>query len=259
MICMRNFLKLFTLCALVAGSGHMIHPAYAADTASQKVILKLDDMSHRGGKVPDSWERTYEYLSEQNVAFSVGIIGQSLGGETPLYFERLKAWAAGGLVEFWNHGYDHKQWESNGQRIREFQGTSYAHQFAHIMQTQDLAQANLGLTLVSFGAGFNSIDENTVQALQDCPDLKVWLFGSTQNPGGKHVLKRNYKINLEHKTGQLDFEQFMQAYHSQERGELLVLQGHPMLWDAGEFATFQQMIAFLKDEGAIFILPRDTI
>ncbi len=252
---------LFSLAASLALTSVCAANDHATSAVAEgpKVILKLDDMQHRSGKVPDTWQRVYNFAVEREIPISVGIICRSLDGETPEYFDVLKVWDASGLVEFWNHGYDHKQWSEGGVRLREFAGTSYEHQFAHLQNSQDLAQAKLGLSFVSFGAGFNSTDATTVKALEAIPAIRVWLYGQYKEPAGKLVLKRNYKVNLEHKTGQLDLNQFQAAFSENALSELLVLQGHPMLWDDAEFVVFQQIIDFLEAQNVSFILPRDCL
>jgi Predicted xylanase/chitin deacetylase len=229
------------------------------DAGAISIILKLDDMQHRNGAIPDSWQRVYDFAEERGIPISVGIICNSLEGNKPEYFEGLKAWASTDFVELWNHGYDHKQWTEGETRLREFNGTSYDFQLEHLKRSQELGLEKIGVTFVSFGSPFNSTDASTEQILSDLTDLKVWIYGPGYKRAGKSVLKRNYKINLEPKTGQLDFEQFKTAYMSNDRGELLVLQGHPMLWDDMEFEVFKQIIDFLESQNVRFALPRDFI
>lgn len=227
--------------------------------AAPKVVLKLDDMMRKSGGVPVEWSRVHAFLKERGLPMSVGIIGKSLEGDAPEYFETLKAWAAGGGVELWNHGYDHRQWMQGDVRLREFSGSGREHQAGHLEKTQRLGEQKLGVRFVSFGAGFNSTDEDTVAVLAERDDIRVWLYGRRDQPAGKAVLARNHKINLEHQTGRLDLELFKQAYLSNPTGELLVLQGHPMMWDDAEFTVFTRIVDFLQAQGATFALPRDCV
>ena len=223
------------------------------------IVLKLDDMQQKRGAIPATWQRVYDYTEERGIAFSAGVICNSLEGEAPAYFEGLKAWEASGRVELWNHGYDHKMWKEGETRIREFKGSGYEHQLQHMQRSQDLGREKLGLTFVTFGAPFNGTDADTENVLAQMPGLKVWLYGAKRKQLSLQVLKRNYKLNLEPKTGQLDYEQFKTAFLSQSPGKVLVLQGHPMLWDDAEFEVFKQIIEFLEAQNVSFVLPRDCI
>lgn len=256
---MNSFVKLLA-CALALLSSSCAIIANSEETSSHfKVILKLDDMKHSRGEIPVQWQRVYDYAIPNEVPISVGIICNSLEGEYPNYFQGLKAWHAGGLVEFWNHGYDHKLWNVDGSRVREFHESGYEHQFAHFKTSQDLAVSKLGFDFVTFGAPYNASDEDTKRVLQEFPEIAVWLYGPKGESAGKMVLKRNYSVNLEVKVGDVDFETFRAAFLAKPVGPLLVLQGHPMGWDDADFASFTQIIDFLTEQGATFTLPRDCV
>ena len=256
---MKKRLIYFFACALICLQACALDSNSAQDKDAVTIVLKLDDMRQRHGAIPSGWQRVYEFTESRGIPFSAGIICNSLEAGPSEYFEGLKAWAESGRVEFWNHGYDHRQWTEAGQRIREFQGTSYEQQLEHLKRSQELGVEKIGVRFVSFGSPFNSTDAATEQALSEIPELKVWIYGPGNQAAGKHVLKRNYKLNLEPKTGQLDLEQFKAAYLSNDPGKVLVLQGHPMLWDDAEFAVFTQIIDFLESQNVRFALPRDLI
>ncbi|MDQ8208890.1 DUF2334 domain-containing protein [Coraliomargarita sp. SDUM461003] len=254
----KRFLSLCVCC--LACVQFQAFAAPASDNQSEvSIILKLDDMQQKRGAIPATWQRVYDYAGQRGIPFSAGVICNSLEGEAPEYFESLKAWEASGRVELWNHGYDHKMWNEGETRIREFKGSGYEHQFKHMQRSQELGREKLGLTFVTFGAPFNGTDADTEKVLARMPGLKVWLYGARREQLSLHVLKRNYKLNLEPKTGQLDYGQFTAAYLSQSPGNVLVLQGHPMLWDDAEFEVFKQIIEFLEAQKVRFILPRDCI
>ncbi len=256
---MKKRLLYFCACCLFCLQACALDDGVSGEQDAVSVILKLDDMMQRSGAIPQTWQKVYDYAEERGMPFSAGVICNSLEGEAPVYFEGLKAWEASGLVELWNHGYDHKQWTEDGARIREFHGSSYEHQFEHLKNSQDLGREKLGLTFATFGAPFNATNELTVKALSELPELNVWLYGQKNPPAGLRTLKRNYKINLELKTGQLNLEQFKTAYLSNHPGAVLVLQGHPMLWDDAEFEVFKEIIDFLESQNVRFALPRDFI
>ncbi|MGE9289856.1 MAG: DUF2334 domain-containing protein, partial [Puniceicoccales bacterium] len=155
--------RLITLCAgwLLCLQINAIPDSSADEPKTFSVILKLDDMVQRHGAIPDTWQRVYDYADHRGIPFSVGVIGNSLEGEAPEYFDGLKSWSDSGFVELWNHGYDHKMWEEGGERVREFRGSGYEHQYDHLKRSQDLAQEKLRLSFVTFGPPFNNTDEDT--------------------------------------------------------------------------------------------------
>jgi peptidoglycan/xylan/chitin deacetylase (PgdA/CDA1 family) len=255
---MKIYVKLLLCLLAVISTVAGLNAEAAGQDASFKVIFKLDDMIQRGGEVPGKWQRVYAYGVERPLPISIGIICNSLDGDYPDYFATLKAWNAGGLVEFWNHGFDHKQWQVDGARVREFSASGYAHQQQHFQRSQQLAEEKLNLVFTTFGAPFNSTDADTLTVLQETPEITAWLYGP-KSAGGKTVLKRNYSVNLEVKVGDIDFEAFKAAYSAKPVGKLLVLQGHPMGWDDGDFLAFTQIVDFLSDAGATFVLPRDCV
>lgn len=239
-------------------SCHMHANTEKADSSFQ-VVLKLDDMSQSQGGIPSQWQRVYDYATERGTPISVGIICNSLEGDNAGYFDALKAWNASGLVEFWHHGYDHKQWTVDGKRMREFAGSGYDHQFKHFKDSQDLASEKLSIDFTTFGAPFNATDEDTKRVLQQYPGITVWLYGPKGDAAGKTVLKRNYSVNLEVKVGDVDFDVFQAAYLAKPVGQLLVLQGHPRGWDDQDFSAFTRVVDFLSEQGATFVLPRDCV
>jgi peptidoglycan/xylan/chitin deacetylase (PgdA/CDA1 family) len=256
---MKISVKLAFCALLMMSASFLIHANAEEHDANFKVILKLDDMVQKGGEVPQQWQRVHAYGVEQSLPLSMGIICNSLDGVYPNYFQTLKEWNASGLVEFWNHGYDHRQWQADGQRVREFNASGYEHQSEHFQRSQQLAVDKLDLDFTTFGAPFNSTDAETDRVLQETPEITAWLYGPRGTAAGKTVLKRNFSLNLEVKVGDVDFEAFKAAYNAKPVGQLLVLQGHPMGWDDDDFLAFTQIVDFLSEQGAVFVLPRDCV
>jgi peptidoglycan/xylan/chitin deacetylase (PgdA/CDA1 family) len=231
-----------------------------AVSTGPKVIFKLDDGYQKNGLVPTPWHRVYEYAQKNDLPFTMGIVCRNLRGGKPEFYETLKAWHASGLIEYWNHGYDHKMWEVDGETVYEFSGSGYEHQYQHFKDSQDLGRELLGIEFTAFGAPFNKIDEDTEKMLNEFPEIKIWLYGPRKHEVNQTVLRRSGKIYLEHKTGDIDFERFKKAYLNDDEGSpLVVLQGHPMNWDDDDFMAFQNVVDFLREQGATFVLPRDYI
>jgi peptidoglycan/xylan/chitin deacetylase (PgdA/CDA1 family) len=224
-----------------------------------KVVLKFDDLRQVDGAVAAAWQRVHALAAERSIPFSVGIICNSLEPSAPNYFKMIQDWHAGGSVEFWNHGYDHEMWEVDGERVREFIGSGYAHQLQHFQRSQDLARQKLGIEFTTFGAPFNCIDADTVKVLGQFPEISVWMNGPDQAQTRSKVINFGPHVYLEVELGKLDFDHFKSSYLNHEQEPLLILQGHPMRWADQDFERFVQIVDFLLEQGATFVLPRDCV
>lgn len=233
--------------------------APAPRTAPPHVVLKLDDLVvHKGsGGVHPAWKRVAGLVRERKIKASIGIICNSLEGDNPRYFQWIKDQHAAGRIEFWCHGYDHRQWTEDGKTLQEFKGTSVEHQREAFQKSERLAKEKLGFPLAAFGAGFNAIDENTVEALAAVPEITVWLYGNSNNPAGKVVLDRVGRVNIEQPTFVPDVEKFIAGYNRYPKREYFVIQGHPTHWDDARFAQFVKIVDFLTEQGAVFTTPSE--
>tara|TARA_R100000027_G_scaffold18279_2_gene13127 strand:+ start:3328 stop:4101 length:774 start_codon:yes stop_codon:yes gene_type:complete len=252
---MLNFLKTLCLLLPVLNFSHI----GLAESSNLQVIFKLDDVRRAGDDVPDNWRRVYEFAQAQQVPVSMGVICNSLEGDSSTYSDTLKSWHDSGLVELWNHGYAHRRWEEQGKKGSEFSGTDLQTQEDTLLKSQELGKDEIGVVFTTFGAPYNWIDQNTVTAMENVPDLKVWLYGPSEPVEGVVVLKRNRHVKLEPKVGMVRFEQFRKAFVSSAISSPLVLQGHPGQWDDLDFADFEEIVAYLQEQGVAFALPRDFI
>lgn len=219
---------------------------------SQTVILKADDVRYHPEHIlPPRWQTFNTYIIEQNINAGLGLIGNSLEDDNPEYFEHLLELHNSPHFEIWHHGYDHLLRGTNekGETYHEFSNTSLDHQLDHLRKTQRLAKEKVGITLRTFGAPGNQIDDTTCQALDQMPELEVWFYAS---PNAKQFdLKRT--ISVEYPTHNPDFDAFKEHYSPDYA--CLVLQLHPNSWDEDRFAHFDQIIQFLLNKDVSFILP----
>jgi hypothetical protein len=98
-------IKAFCLVILLAVQ---VTSLYAADSKPQVILLKLDDVvARRTGTSPVSprWQRMADYLEANQIKGAFGIITESLEKDDDAYFQWIKKLQAGGLIEFWHHGY----------------------------------------------------------------------------------------------------------------------------------------------------------
>ncbi|MCJ8013528.1 polysaccharide deacetylase family protein [Paenibacillus sp. KQZ6P-2] len=220
---------------------------------SQWIILKADDLIYDSvHTLPAGFNKFIEYISRKQIKASLGIIGRSLETDVTAYFDALQEIHSSGLFEIWNHGYQHllRGRKVRGEMFDEFQNTSSEYQYDNMLKTQQLAKTKLGITLRTFGAPGNAIDDNTVKAIEQIDEIKVWLFGK---PSGKLVLYRY--CDIEYPTLKPDYSKFVEHYTTQR--DYLVLQVHPKEWSKEDFMEFEKIIDFLLTKDVAFITPYD--
>lgn len=236
-------------------------PAIPRDAATTKrtqpayIILKLDDLGHSKGRVPEPWKRLGAFLKERRIPASIGIVCNSLEGDNPEYFAWIKELQESGLVEFWNHGYTHREWDENGRHYWEFDGRPYEEQKQHIERSEQLAREKLGFPLTAFGAPFNATDSNTSRALAASNDIKVNMYGDTTEQAGKIILDRIGAVNIESPTFSPNLEALVKGYNAHPDQKFFVIQGHPAMWTGARWEQFSKIIDFLTEQKAIFIQP----
>ena len=220
------------------------------------VILKLDDLWCKNDKIHLGWKKVIEFLNEMEVNGTIGLIGDSLEKDNPEYFQWIKERKEEGY-EIWNHGFCHCRATENGTEIREFRGKIFEEQLESILKTQQLAKEKLGITMKTFGAPYNSTDLNTIKALEQNEDLKIWMFKETNVETSLFLLNRIPEVNIEYPVHQPDFEQFKIGYEKFKQEPILIIQGHPRSWteDEDRFENFKKIIFFLKKEGVKFTTP----
>lgn len=220
------------------------------------IILKLDDLWCEQDLVHEGWEQVVRFLNRKKVKGTIGIVGNSLEEDNADYFDWIKAREKEGY-EIWHHGFCHCRHKVGDTEIREYRGTTYEEQLTSIQNTQQLAEEKLGITLRSYGAPYNSTDEFTAKALEEVPDLKVWIYKETKMPTSKFLLNRIAAVNIEYPVHQPDLEQFKAGYETYKNEPILIIQGHPRSWveDKKRFKTFKKIIRYLKKENVVFTTP----
>ncbi len=223
------------------------------------VVIKADDLICRDDPSTagfgSGWNRFVEIADEAGIKVSVGIICNSLSKGTPEYFARIRALHDSGQVEFWNHGYTHGRNKETG--VSEFKGPDFETQLDTLIRSQALAKEKLGFAFQSFGSPYNANDANTVRALRELPEITSWMYGSKNADllPGQVNLKRS--LNMEQPVHHPNFEAFKRDFLKQPDQAYYVLQGHPGGWDEARFEQFQQIVAFLQEQGAVFVTPSE--
>lgn len=223
-------------------------------TSPPKIVLKLDDMR----LLHPNWQKVLDMVNKRGIKASFGIICNSLENGRPQYYQWIKEVHAAGRVEFWCHGYDHREWVDNNLHYMEFEGPSYEEQKKHLQRCQQLAREKLGFAFASFGAPFNATDEKTAQALRDdVPDFKVWMYGDAQFPMGKTVLVRYGNVNIENPLFVPSTARLAEGMAKHPTAPYFVIQGHPPQWDEKRLAEFETMLDYLISQHAEFVTPAE--
>jgi len=217
----------------------------------QLVFLKADDIRyHSYWNISPKWIRFFDYIKEKNIKANLGLIGNSLEEGDDIYCSSLMEINEYENFEFWNHGFTHKLNGTNdeGEKYHEFWNTSYEEQKQHLLKTQDLAKEKLGITLHGFGAPGNNIDDNTVAALEEIPDIKFWYYGNENS--NKLVFPR--RIRVETSTGVADYDKFIAD--SRVNDDILTLEIHPACWDdPNRYEEFKKVIDYLMAKDVTFM------
>lgn len=228
-------------------------PAFAADKIA---IVKADDVRGLNGK----WDRFIQVSQEHGANPSLGVILQSLEKPNAAYEEWLKKTAATGKVEFWNHGWDHKQWKDGELPKYEFKDSGYEHQKEALAKSQAAALRVLGQPIMAFGAGFNAIDLDTAKVLNETPELRLIFLYSGTPPAKALTGKALIPMALAGEndgTGKPNFAKFKEVYAKRNNPQLTLtaLQFHPLMFTEQGFTDFAAIIDFMKAEGWTFMLP----
>ena len=205
-----------------------------------KIIIKADDLAGYAGKnesVPKRWQKFVDLIEKYNLKATIGIIGNSLLFDDRDYFEWIKYYNNKSIIEFWNHGFLHRQFNFDGETYQEFKKTTVEYQLQLIKFTNQLAKEKLGIKLVTFGAPYNAVDKNTVKALNQT-EITHWFLGCDEF-NGINLLGR---LEIEHPTHTVNLKYLMETF---EEKDYAILQVHPNNWDEDSFIQFEETIKFL--------------
>ncbi|MBF4983456.1 DUF2334 domain-containing protein [Nonlabens mediterrranea] len=224
--------------------------------SKQYVILKLDDLWNEEDLVHNGWIEVINFLNQENIKGTIGIVGNSLETDDNEYFQWIKTRNNEGH-EIWNHGFCHCKRLEGEIDIREYRGEGLEEQFESIFKTQNLAKEKLNITLRSFGAPYNSTDKNTIVALEKIPEIKVWLFKENSSQTEKFVINRINEINIEYPVHIPDYEKFKEGYLNHSSEPIIIIQGRPRSWmeDKIRFEEFKKIVLFLKNRNVQFVTP----
>lgn len=248
---MNRFIFVLTVVTLAS-----VCVSTAADKPQKIAIIKADDVRGKNAK----WDRFFAVSKERGVKVSAGIICNSLQGDKGDYFEWLRKHHASGFVEFWNHGWDHKQWETDdGKKLREFSGCGYDHQKKHFEDSQKFMKKALGVSPVAFGAPYNAIDDDTKKVMKESADMRLLFCYKVKGLDDKVLAPMRLRGEGDG-TGRPNFEKFKLDYAKKQKGLTLTsIQFHPPYFKDQHFAEYIKILDFLKADGWSFVLPAEYV
>jgi peptidoglycan/xylan/chitin deacetylase (PgdA/CDA1 family) len=252
-----KFTRLWSAAVLATSLlGQVVNGGETTGKPPQIIVLKLDDVTTQGGRgslpVSSRWQRVTDFIEQNNLKASYGIIGWSLEQDNPAYFAWIKNLHDKGTIEFWNHGYrDRKSEDKTG----EFEGP-YDEQKTALDKTQRLAKEKLGIELRAFGPHWSGTNRDTAKALEGIPEIKICFYDPKE--ARQFVFER--VLVLENPTFVPDVDKFKQLYEKNAKDKAcLALQGHPNAWDDKRWDGFVKIIEFLKAKGCVFMTPSEYL
>lgn len=212
------------------------------------IILKMDDL---GPNVISNFQTFVDCANELDVPFSFGVIGKNFDRVTGLeVFNKIRDWYSQG-IEIWNHGYYHSK--------EEYSTNSYEQQLEDFSKTQKIFKDYCGITITTFGSPYNNSGETTQKMLaENFPEIKTVLLAKDFTNANPNAVYLSSSTTLESKTGVvIDFEGFVDKYESNNRGDHLILQGHPAAWSVESYDNFKKIVNYLKEDGCKFMTPSE--
>ena len=230
------------------------------------VILKADDL----GDTTQNWNRFIKILIDDSINAGIGIISRNVGVSSVSEIRRIttiKQKNGFPVVEFWNHGYDHKDLKPNVEQT-EFYNTNFNYQHSHISLAQHFFSDTLHLISHSFGAPHNRTQLLTEDVIDKFPEINIWQhYGKTEKYNHTGWKDPKYKVIQEidkHIVLSVDYlslksfkvNDMMRNYNNDSKKPYIVIQIHPAAWNDEMFNDFESLVHFYKESNrATFMTP----
>ncbi|MBC7398434.1 MAG: DUF2334 domain-containing protein [Mucilaginibacter sp.] len=227
--------------------------------AQPRIIIKLDDLGSRNGR--STAAPVIDILVQRKIKAGLGVIAAQLDSTASVaYNTYLAATNDNGekLFEIWNHGFNHSN-NNPPNNNAEFKGTGYEFQKDHLIKSQARVKKLLGVTMHTFGAPYNASDSITNKVLGEQGDYRVFLFGNITANLPAAIKNYNNRVEMEITTGQVNYDHFVADYkkYKSKYKDIMVLQGHPNMWDAARLVEFNKILDYLIAQKCKFVLPVD--
>lgn len=224
------------------------------------VFIKADDYWGNYNGQQTAWNNFVAKSRELRVKVGLGIVGTRISGNTAAA-QWMQQQQAVGDVEFWNHGWDHQTWTTNGITYWEFKGTGLTHQQTHFEDTQALLLNITGRDCLAFGTPYNQFDADTVTIMNDTPATRLFFThgGTTaRNLGLTSRVETVRIISESGGTGAPNASSFIAANPNGPAGPVS-LQFHPAVFTTEDLTEYELIIQFLQEKGYTFMLPAEYI
>jgi hypothetical protein len=220
-----------------------------------KIILKLDDVQGISNSTTASL--TLNYLVANKLKAAIGTVaGRNDASALSVFSSYLNQVNTSGdkLFEIWHHGLEHIQFATNPITY-EYEGTPYSYQKSNFDKANQFVLDDLRVQMRSFGAPFNQTDATTNTVIAENSNYKVTMFSSPAPEFSTGIMNLNNRVNMENGTGKPEYAYFLTNYNANKSSykDYMVLQGHPSVWTSTQLAEFNNIINFLKAEGAEFV------
>ena len=233
--------------------------------AKQYAIIKADDFVYETGSptktVSEPWRKFIELIKQKHVVAGLGLISKHLDRGAPEFVAYAKQLALSGTFELWNHGYEHIYGvtDAAGKLLyAEFYNKPYDYQLNQLRLAQEAAKAKLGITMRTFGAPGNRVDQTTSKVIAANGEIKVWLYAAAQitmPPGVIRIGPTSLEWNVAGGGRVIDVERFIREYDPAK--EVICFQLHPRSKSDDDLKKIGAAIDFLLSKGVQFILPYD--
>ncbi len=230
------------------------------------VILKADDL----GEVDANWSRFIQKLIDDSICAGIGVISNNVSNVAITEIQRInniKQKNGYPVVEFWNHGFDHKDLKPHDEQT-EFFNTNFNYQHAHFNLAQHFFTDSLHITSHTFGAPHNRTQLITEKVIEKFSEINVWQnYGKTEKYS--HTDWKDPKYNVIHDTDQriilsidylslhnLNIGDIEKNYAIDSKKPYIVIQIHPAAWNDEIFQKFETIVQFYKQSHrATFMTP----
>lgn len=233
------------------------------------IIIKTDDYYYCAWNPPSyiypNYKAYIDYMVSAHVKTSVGLnAGIALSSKVDVagaFADATKAYLKTGYVEIYNHSYSH-----DCQTMK-----SLATLNTELQNCENLAFSKLGIHLRGFGppgACVPGVSADLVTALNNLTELKyAFQVNGYGTFNGFLFTDADNRINCESRSFVISLSQLQSEYTSKKDRPVNYIQIHPAWWGtspgtadyATNMAEWQQIIAYLKTDGATIILPYDYV
>ena len=238
-----------------------LKPIIFDEIHTQIIIFKLDDLSAGTYK---RHEDITQWAVEENIPLAFGMVCNSIESGNEEYIQSLKNMADTGLIEIWCHGWDHSSnvdadGKATGTSAEFFGELSAGEQAAILLKcVEKVSEATDGkVNIQTFGAPHNTINDETVKALEMVPQYKTMIQSGSAFRESDSFLHLNHSLHLESGTGVMkDLETVKGFYDTRTVGqEYMIYSAHGAYFSDESFDIFKSFAAYLKTKDVAFMTP----